>query len=60
METCNHNLQHLRQESSHDGACYHVGSCLIDVFYCSKCGQTIRPQAESKISTSGTVPPYSS
>ena len=39
---CNHNYKHLRQESSHEGACYHTGSCLIDIFYCTKCGQKTR------------------
>ena len=37
-EECKHKFVPLRQKSSHEGACYHVGSCLIDEFYCESCG----------------------
>lgn len=51
---CNHKLKHLRQKSNHEGACYHIGSCLIDIFYCEKCGQIIEPQTKKLYSTEST------
>ena len=54
-EECGHKLKPLKQESSHEGACYHVGSCLIDAFYCEKCGATITPSAQTVTFTNGTI-----
>ncbi|MEK6881701.1 MAG: hypothetical protein AABY22_18925 [Nanoarchaeota archaeon] len=53
QKKCNHNWIPLRQESSHEGACYHVGSCLIQKFYCNKCA-SICPEIETIINTTGT------
>ena len=51
---CNHNWIPLRQDSSHEGACYHVGSCLIQKFYCIKCA-CVGPGIETIITnTTGT------
>ena len=55
MNECNHKLKPLRQESFHEGACYHTGSCLIDIFYCENCGQVTKPQVESKWSNKTTT-----
>lgn len=52
---CKHKLKHLRQEPSHEGSCFHVGSCLIDVFYCEKCGETVGPQVKTSTESTGTL-----
>lgn len=56
-EACKHKFVFLRSKSSHEGACYHVGSCLLDEFFCQKCGHKTGGEFSQKIVlSSGTSP----
>ena len=56
MEHCKHKFVFLRSKPSHDGDCYHVGSCLVDEFFCEKCGQKTGGNSQTTTTTSGTIP----
>ena len=50
---CQHKFVFLRSKSSHEGACYHVGSCLVDEFFCEICGVKL-DGGYTKVNTTST------